>query len=76
VNGDAVLLMAYGSPASLDDVPAYFAHIRGGRPATAEAVEALKERYRRIGGTSPLRRAPACGGSSTPADMPSRSPWG
>jgi ferrochelatase len=47
--------MAYGSPASLDDVPAYFAHIRGGRPASVEAVEELRGRYRRIGGTSPLR---------------------
>jgi len=52
---DAVLLMAYGTPASLEDVPAYFAHIRGGRPASAEAVEELRARYRRIGGTSPLR---------------------
>jgi ferrochelatase len=47
--------MAYGSPASLDDVSAYFAHIRAGRPASADAVEELRERYRRIGGTSPLR---------------------
>lgn len=52
---DAVLLMAYGTPATLDEVPAYFAHIRGGRPIRAEAVEELRERYRRIGGTSPLR---------------------
>lgn len=52
---DAVLLMAYGTPATLDEVPAYFAHIRDGRPIRAEAVEELRERYRRIGGTSPLR---------------------
>jgi len=52
---DAVLLMAYGTPATLDDVPAYFAHIRGGRPVRVEAIEELQERYRRIGGTSPLR---------------------
>ena len=51
----AVLLMAYGTPATLDDVPAYFAHIRGGRQVRPEAVEELRERYRRIGGTSPLR---------------------
>lgn len=48
-----VLLMAYGSPETLDDVEAYYTHIRGGRPSS-EAVEALKERYRRIGGRSPL----------------------
>jgi ferrochelatase len=46
--------MAYGSPSRPEDVPAYFADIRGGRPASAEAVEELAERYRRIGGGSPL----------------------
>jgi protoporphyrin/coproporphyrin ferrochelatase len=50
----AVVLMAYGSPSNPEDVPAYFADIRGGRPVRAEAVEELAERYRRIGGTSPL----------------------
>ncbi len=49
-----ILLMAYGSPASLDDVEAYFVHIRGGRKPSPEAVEELRERYRRIGGRSPL----------------------
>jgi protoporphyrin/coproporphyrin ferrochelatase len=46
--------MAYGSPSNPEDVPAYFADIRGGRPVRPEAVEELAERYRRIGGTSPL----------------------
>lgn len=50
-----VLLMAYGSPATLDDVPAYFTHIRGGRPPSADAVEGLRGRYQAIGGMSPLR---------------------
>jgi protoporphyrin/coproporphyrin ferrochelatase len=46
--------MAYGSPSSPEDIPAYFADIRGGRPASPNAVAELKERYRRIGGGSPL----------------------
>jgi len=46
--------MAYGSPSSPEDIPAYFADIRGGRPASPKAVAELKERYRRIGGGSPL----------------------
>jgi ferrochelatase len=46
--------MAYGSPSRPEEIPAYFADIRGGRPATPEAVDELTERYRRIGGTSPL----------------------
>lgn len=51
----AVLLMAYGTPRTPDDVEAYFTHIRRGRRPSAEEVEALRERYRRIGGASPLR---------------------
>ena len=50
---DAVLAMAYGSPSRVEDIPAYFEDIRGGRPARQEAVDELVERYRRIGG-SPL----------------------
>jgi ferrochelatase len=49
-----ILLMAYGSPNSEDDVEAYLADIRGGRKPSREAVENLKERYRKIGGHSPL----------------------
>jgi ferrochelatase len=49
-----VILMAYGSPERIEDIPAYFADIRGGRPVRPEAVEELVERYRRIGGRSPL----------------------
>ena len=50
----AVVLMAYGSPSRPEDVPAYLADIRAGRPVGPEAVAELAERYRRIGGTSPL----------------------
>jgi protoporphyrin/coproporphyrin ferrochelatase len=50
----AVLLMAYGSPSRLEDIPAYYADIRGGRPVSPEAIAELTERYRRIGGASPL----------------------
>jgi len=49
-----VLLMAYGTPRSLEEVEAYYTHIRGGRPPSPEQVEALRERYCRIGGRSPL----------------------
>jgi ferrochelatase len=49
-----VILMAYGSPERAEDVPAYFADIRGGRPVRPEALAELQERYRRIGGRSPL----------------------
>src|SRR5690242_6148299 len=41
--------MAYGSPERLDDVPAYYADIRGGRPIAAHLLEDLIGRYRRLG---------------------------
>jgi ferrochelatase len=46
---DVVVLMAYGSPERLVDVPAYYADIRGGRPIRPELLEDLVERYRRLG---------------------------
>jgi ferrochelatase len=46
--------MAYGSPATADDIRPYFEDIRGGRPFSDAAVAKLAERYRRIGGRSPL----------------------
>jgi protoporphyrin/coproporphyrin ferrochelatase len=46
---EAVVLMAYGSPERLSDVPAYYADIRGGRPIAPENLEDLVERYRRLG---------------------------
>ena len=49
----AVVAMAYGSPDRPEDVPAYFADVRGGRPVSQERVDELVERYRRIG-FSPL----------------------
>ncbi len=45
----AVVLMAYGSPERLEDVPAYYADIRGGRPIKPELLEDLVERYRALG---------------------------
>jgi ferrochelatase len=53
---EAVILMAYGSPERLADVPAYYADIRGGRPVAPEHLADLVERYRRLGieDSSPL----------------------
>jgi protoporphyrin/coproporphyrin ferrochelatase len=50
----AVVLMAYGSPARIEDIRPYLEDIREGRPVSNEAVAELTERYRRIGGRSPL----------------------
>lgn len=50
----AVVLMAYGTPASPDDIEAYYTDIRRGRPPTAEQLADLTDRYAAIGGVSPL----------------------
>lgn len=49
-----VLVMAYGGPASLDEIPGYLADIRSGRPTPAAVLEEITENYRAIGGSSPL----------------------
>jgi ferrochelatase len=48
-----VLLMTYGSPSSLDDVPRYMTAVRGGRAPEPELLTEFKRRYQVIGG-SPL----------------------
>src|SRR6266404_1470386 len=48
-----VILMTYGSPATLDDIPLYLKNVRGGRPADEELITEFRRRYALIGG-SPL----------------------
>ena len=50
----AVLLMAHGSPDSLDQMEPYLKHVMTRRPPTPEFVDEMRARYRRIGGRSPL----------------------
>ncbi len=50
----SVLLMAYGSPNSLYEVGDYLSEIRGGRKPTTAEVEGLKNKYRLVGGKTPL----------------------
>ena len=49
-----VLLMAHGTPASLEEMPEYLALVRGGRPASPELVAEMRHNYAAIGGRSPL----------------------
>lgn len=49
-----VLVMAYGGPNSLDEIPGYLADIREGRPTTPAVLEEITHNYRQIGGKSPL----------------------
>lgn len=51
----AVLIMAYGTPDSMDQMADYLLDIRGGRPVSDEFVAEFRHRYELIGG-SPLTR--------------------
>lgn len=50
----AVILLAYGGPDDLEDIPEYLLDIRGGRPTPQPLIDDISERYRLIGGNSPL----------------------
>jgi ferrochelatase len=54
-----VLVMAYGTPTTPDDVEEYYTRIRHGRPPSAEQLADLTRRYNAIGGTSPLAKRTA-----------------
>ena len=49
-----LVVMAYGTPASPDDVEAYYTHIRRGRAPSTDQLAELTRRYAAIGGVSPL----------------------
>ncbi|MDR7238996.1 ferrochelatase [Neobacillus drentensis] len=51
-----LLVMAYGTPYTLDDLEGYYTHIRHGRKPTPEMIEELRGRYEAIGGISPLAK--------------------
>lgn len=54
-----VLVMAYGTPTTPDDVEGYYTRIRHGRVPTPELLADLVRRYNAIGGTSPLAQRTA-----------------
>ncbi|MGA3354098.1 MAG: ferrochelatase [Acidimicrobiales bacterium] len=49
-----VLVMAYGTPGSTQNVEAFYTDVRHGRPPSTEQLEDLVRRYDAIGGVSPL----------------------
>ena len=49
-----VLLLAHGTPESLDQMPEYLSRVRGGRTPSPELVEEMTHNYAAIGGRSPL----------------------
>ncbi len=53
-DGPAILLLAHGTPESLDQMPEYLTRVRGGRPPSPELIEEMRGNYAAIGGRSPL----------------------
>lgn len=51
-----VLVMAYGTPRSTEEIEPYYTHIRHGRKPPQDLLQDLKDRYEAIGGISPLAR--------------------
>lgn len=51
-----LLVMAYGTPYKESDIERYYTDIRRGRKPTPEMLEDLTDRYRAIGGISPLAK--------------------
>jgi ferrochelatase len=49
-----VLLMAHGTPSSMDEMPEYLRLVRGGRPPSPELIAEMRHNYEAIGGKSPL----------------------
>ncbi len=49
-----LLVMAYGGPDNLEEVEPYLMDVRGYRPTSQEIVHEVRERYREIGGRSPI----------------------
>src|SRR3989442_4080929 len=81
VANTGVLLMAHGTPSSMEEMPEYLRLVRGGRPASDELVAEMRHNYEAIGGRSPhtgltlleadpLRRGP---GSDVPVAVGMRN---
>lgn len=70
-----IILMTFGSPATLDDVPSYMTHVRGGREASAELIAEFRRRYEVVGG-SPLIAITREQASAVGAELGRRFPNG
>lgn len=53
-NMKGILLMAYGSPNSVQEVGEYFTHIRRGVRPSDDFIARIEDRYRAVGGRTPL----------------------
>ena len=69
-----VVVMAYGTPRTPDDVPAYYTDIRRGRPPSPEQLADLVRRYDAIGGVSPMAERTEAQRAGLQAALDERAP--
>jgi ferrochelatase len=69
-----VLLMAHGTPASPEEIAAFYTRIRRGRPPDAGQLAELEGRYRAIGGVSPLAERTRAQVGAVRAELERRAP--
>jgi ferrochelatase len=69
-----VVVMAYGTPATPEDVEAYYTHIRRGNPPSPDQLADLVRRYEAIGGTSPLAERTEAQRTALAAALEARAP--
>jgi protoporphyrin/coproporphyrin ferrochelatase len=70
----AVLLMAYGTPGSPEEIEPYYTDIRRGNPPPPELLADLRRRYAAIGGTSPLAERTRAQAAALGAALEERAP--
>ena len=71
-----VVLMAYGTPRTPEEIEPYYTDIRRGRPPTPEQLADLTRRYEAIGGISPLAVLTRQQGDGLQAALDARAPGG
>jgi len=69
-----VLLMAHGTPSSMDEMPEYLRLVRGGRPTSPELIAEMRHNYEAIGGKSPLTELTFAQGAALSAVLGSQIP--
>jgi ferrochelatase len=70
----AVLLVAFGGPARMEDVRPFLANVVRGRRVPAERLEDVVHHYARFGGRSPLTELTRAQAAALEADLAARGP--
>lgn len=68
-----VLIMAHGTPGNPTEIGAFYTRIRRGRPPDAAQLAELEQRYRAIGGVSPLAERTNAQVAAVRAELEGRS---